>query len=120
MPGMNSGLSPGDPTLVAAFRLALLHQGEIVLLAIAFRWLVWATARTWRPATPAGTGPGNGAGTPEARVPPGTGTLAPGPGNSYDALAVAGSKLTVWRLAQGASWAKVQLITVPIECGSSG
>ena len=37
----------------------------------------------------------------------------------YDALAVAGSRLTVWRLAQGA-WAKVQLITVPIEYGSSG
>jgi hypothetical protein len=56
-------------------------------------------------------------------VPPGTGTLAPAgagsTGGSYDALAVAGSKLTVWRLAQGA-WAKVQLITVPIQYGSSG
>jgi hypothetical protein len=40
-------------------------------------------------------------------------------GGSYDALAVSGSKLTVWRLAQGA-WAKVQLITVPIVYGSSG
>ena len=38
---------------------------------------------------------------------------------AYDALAVSGSKLTVWRLAQGA-WAKVQLITVPIVYGSSG
>ena len=51
------------------------------------------------------------------------GTLAPGStatgGGSYDALAVSGSKLTVWRLAQGA-WAKVQLITVPIVYGSSG
>ncbi len=27
MPGMNSGLSPDDPTLVAAFRSALLHKG---------------------------------------------------------------------------------------------
>ena len=52
-------------------------------------------------------------------VPPGTGTLAPGTGGSYDALAAAGAKLTVWRLAQGA-WAKVQLITVPIQYGSSG
>jgi hypothetical protein len=55
-------------------------------------------------------------------VPPGTGTLAPGSnatgGGAYDALAVSGSKLTVWRLAQGA-WAKVQLITVPIVYGSS-
>jgi hypothetical protein len=51
-------------------------------------------------------------------APAGTATLAPGPGG-YDALAVSGSKLTVWRLAQGA-WAKVQLITVPIVYGSSG
>ena len=55
-------------------------------------------------------------------MPPGTGTLAPGStatgGGAYDALAVSGSKLTVWRLAQGA-WAKVQLITVPIVYGSS-
>jgi len=52
-------------------------------------------------------------------VPPGTATLAPGTGGTYDALAVSGSRLTVWRLAQGA-WAKVQLITVPIVYGSSG
>jgi hypothetical protein len=51
-------------------------------------------------------------------APTGTATLAPGPGGSYDALAVAGSKLTVWRLTQGA-WATVQLISVPIEYGSS-
>jgi hypothetical protein len=52
-------------------------------------------------------------------APAGTATLAPGPSGGYDALAVSGSKLTVWRLAQGA-WAKVQLITVPIVYGSSG
>ncbi|HEX2743223.1 MAG TPA: hypothetical protein VHO07_02170 [Streptosporangiaceae bacterium] len=52
-------------------------------------------------------------------VPPGTATLAPGPGGAYDALAVSGSKLTVWRLTKGA-WATVQLIKVPIEYGSSG
>ena len=48
MPGMNSGLNPADPTLVAAFRSALLHQGAIALLILAFLWLLWATARTWR------------------------------------------------------------------------
>jgi cytochrome oxidase Cu insertion factor (SCO1/SenC/PrrC family) len=48
VPGMNSGLSPADPTLVAAFRSALLHQGAIALLIVAFLWLLWATARTWR------------------------------------------------------------------------
>jgi hypothetical protein len=52
-------------------------------------------------------------------VPPGSSTPARGTGASYDALAVAGSKLTIWRLSRGA-WAKVQLISVPIEYGSSG
>ena len=56
-----------------------------------------------------------------ALAPPATATLAPPVpgGRSYDALAVSGSKLTVWRLASGA-WAKVQQITVPIAYGSSG
>jgi cytochrome oxidase Cu insertion factor (SCO1/SenC/PrrC family) len=52
VPGMNSGLNPADPTLVAAFRSALLHQGAIALIIIAFLWLLWATARTWRYTTP--------------------------------------------------------------------
>ena len=47
MPGMNSGLNPADPTLVAAFRSALLHQGAIAIIILAFLWLLWATARTW-------------------------------------------------------------------------
>jgi len=67
---------------------------------------------SWRalPPVPAGT---------QVLVPPDTATLAPDAGGSYDALAVAGAKLTVWRLAQGA-WAQAQLITVPIQYGSSG
>ena len=56
MPGMNSGLSPSDPTLVAAFRSALLHQGAVALIAIVFLWLIWATARTWRLTAPAAKG----------------------------------------------------------------
>jgi hypothetical protein len=49
----------------------------------------------------------------------GTATLAPESGSpAYDALAVAGSRLTVWRLAAGA-WAQVQVINVPITYGSS-
>jgi len=62
VPGMNSGLNPADPTLVAAFRSALLHQGTIALLIIAFLWLLWATARTWRLAAP-GTKTGETHGT---------------------------------------------------------
>jgi cytochrome oxidase Cu insertion factor (SCO1/SenC/PrrC family) len=53
---MNSGLSPSDPTLVAAFRSALLHQGAIALLILVFLWLLWAAARIWRPAASPGTG----------------------------------------------------------------
>ena len=53
-------------------------------------------------------------------VPTGTATLAPGTGSGgYDALAVAGSRLTVWRLNAGA-WTKSQVISVPIQYGSSG
>jgi hypothetical protein len=52
-------------------------------------------------------------------VPAGTEVLAPGTGGAWDALAVAGSRLTAWRFAQGA-WAKVQQITVPVQYGSSG
>jgi hypothetical protein len=101
---MNSGLSPGDPTLVAAFRSALMHQGAIALLMLALVWLLWAAGSARRALPP---------------VPAGTQVLAPGSGGSYDALAVAGSRLTVWRLAHGA-WAKVQQVTVPVQYGSSG
>jgi hypothetical protein len=53
-------------------------------------------------------------------VPTGTATLAPGSGaGTYEALAVSGSKLTVWRAA-GTAWAKAQVINVPIQYGSSG
>ena len=45
MPGMNSGLSPGDPTLVAAFRSALLHQGAIALLMLVLVGLLWGTVQ---------------------------------------------------------------------------
>ncbi len=62
MPGMNSGLNPADPTLVAAFRSALLHQGAIALLVIAFLWLVWASTRAWRLTAPGAKAAGNGSG----------------------------------------------------------
>ena len=61
------------------------------------------------PPVPAGT---------QVLVPAGTATLAPGSGG-YDALAVSGSRLTVWQLT-GAAWARAQVINVPIEYGSSG
>jgi cytochrome oxidase Cu insertion factor (SCO1/SenC/PrrC family) len=66
VPGMNSGLNPADPTLVAAFRSALLHQGGIALLVVLFLGLLWATARAWPPATAKG-GPEGRSGSPEPR-----------------------------------------------------
>ena len=71
MPGMNSGLNPGDPTLVAAFRSALLHQGAIALLMLVLVWLLWGTARAWRSAPAAGAAGVGGAtaGGPSAGEP---------------------------------------------------
>ncbi|HUD35365.1 MAG TPA: SCO family protein [Streptosporangiaceae bacterium] len=48
MPGMNSGLNTNDPTVVAAFRLALIHQGILILLLFGTLGLAWLTAREWR------------------------------------------------------------------------
>ncbi len=53
-------------------------------------------------------------------LPPGTATLAPGPGSAVDALAVHGGTLTVWQHVPGsATWAKIQVVNVPIPYGSS-
>ena len=49
-----------------------------------------------------------------------TSVLASGPGTALDALAVSGSTLTVWQLDRGSTvWAKAQIISVPIQLGSS-
>ena len=49
-----------------------------------------------------------------------TTVLASGPGRSIDALAVSGSRLTVWQLDRGATiWTKAQTMNVPIQYGSS-
>ena len=53
MPGMNSGLDPSDPTVVAAFQSALLHQGIAALVIFAVLSLAWVVARDRHPAAPA-------------------------------------------------------------------
>jgi cytochrome oxidase Cu insertion factor (SCO1/SenC/PrrC family) len=53
MPGMNTGLNVSDPTIVAAFKTALLHQGLIALLIFLVVGIAWLTLRAWLPA-PAG------------------------------------------------------------------
>jgi cytochrome oxidase Cu insertion factor (SCO1/SenC/PrrC family) len=45
MPGMNSGLNVDDPTVVAAFRSALLHQAIIALAIFAVLSVVWVSVR---------------------------------------------------------------------------
>lgn len=58
MPGMDTGLNAGDPTIVAAFRTALLHQGMIALLIFLVVGLVWLSLRAWLPpAAAAATAP---------------------------------------------------------------
>jgi cytochrome oxidase Cu insertion factor (SCO1/SenC/PrrC family) len=47
MPGMNSGLDPADPVIVAAFRSALLHQLAIVGIIFLLLLLAWGATRGW-------------------------------------------------------------------------
>ena len=54
MPGMNTGLNPNDPTIVAAFKAALLHQGLIALLIFLVVGLAWLGVRAWMPSGAAG------------------------------------------------------------------
>ena len=54
MSGMNSGINVNDPTVVAAFKTALLHQGIIALLIFALLGFAWITVRAWLPAAQAG------------------------------------------------------------------
>ena len=56
MPGMNSGLSSTNPTLVDAFRTALLHQGLIVIGLLIVLALVRVGVREWAPSVRAGQG----------------------------------------------------------------
>ena len=60
MSGMNSGINVNDPTVVAAFKTALLHQGIIALLIFALLGFAWITVRAWLPAAQAGTAAGPG------------------------------------------------------------
>ncbi len=54
-------------------------------------------------------------------LPPGTATLAPGPGGAIDALAVHRATLNIWQLPPGGTaWTQEQTISVPIQYGTSG
>jgi cytochrome oxidase Cu insertion factor (SCO1/SenC/PrrC family) len=49
MPGMNSGLSNTNQTIVAAFGRALLHQGLLIVLILAVLALAWVSVREFVP-----------------------------------------------------------------------
>jgi cytochrome oxidase Cu insertion factor (SCO1/SenC/PrrC family) len=50
MPGMKSGINVSDPTVVAAFKAALLHQGIIALLIFLLIGFAWLSLRAFLPA----------------------------------------------------------------------
>ena len=53
MSGMNSGINVNDPTVVAAFKTALLHQGILILAIFAVLAVAWVSAREWLRPPPA-------------------------------------------------------------------
>ena len=67
MPGMNSGLNSDNPTVVAAFRSALLHQGIIVLVIFGVLAVAWLAIREWSPGPRRGPARNRGPATPAAR-----------------------------------------------------
>jgi hypothetical protein len=89
----------------------------------------WVLLAGGRAATVAGPGALGAPGAPGATgaawrslpAPPhGTAVLAPGPGGALDALAVSGgSALTVFRLTPAGAWQQTQVISVPVQLGSS-
>jgi len=54
VPGMNSGVNVSDPTVVAAFRTVLLHQGLLALGIFFTVGLAWLSLRAWLPPAAAG------------------------------------------------------------------
>ena len=68
MPGMNSGVNVNDPTVIAAFKSALLHQGIIALLIFAVLGLAWLTVRAWLPEVAQAGRPAGPAGAPASAV----------------------------------------------------
>ncbi|HEY2508226.1 MAG TPA: SCO family protein [Streptosporangiaceae bacterium] len=67
MPGMNTGINDTNPTVVAAFKAALLHQGLLALAVLVVLALAWVSVREWLPSARAAAGSAGGQrATPEA------------------------------------------------------
>jgi hypothetical protein len=94
---LSSGAGPGAPSPGGTGAWVLLAGGRAATVA--------GPGAAWRslPAPPHGTA-----------------VLAPGPGGALDALAVSGgSSLTVFRLTPAGAWQQVQVVSVPVQLGSS-
>jgi hypothetical protein len=125
MPSGTAALMAAGSSLVAAWSgttgwtvSAPVAAGTVVASGFGPAGSVWVLLGGGRAEVIGGTG---GSWRALPAVPAGVQTLAPDTGGGYDALAVSGSRLTVWQLgaAATASWVKVQVINVPIEYGSS-
>jgi hypothetical protein len=57
MSGMGSTLQLNNPTVVAAFRSALIHQGIIALLIFFLLAMLWVSVRDWVPGSRTSFGP---------------------------------------------------------------
>jgi cytochrome oxidase Cu insertion factor (SCO1/SenC/PrrC family) len=57
MSGMGSTLQLTNPTVVAAFRSALIHQGIVALLIFFLLAMLWVSAREWVPGARTSSGP---------------------------------------------------------------
>lgn len=133
-----TGTASGDTALLQA------GTGAAASLLAAWtsdgtRWTVSSPLRAGTgKVTASGTGPGgaawvllpgghagivSGPGSPWRELPAtprGTAALAAGPGDSaVEALAVSGSKLTVSELTPAGTWSNTQVISMPIQHGSS-
>jgi hypothetical protein len=123
-PDGTAALMTAGSSLVAAWSGATgwkvsapLAAGPVVASGFGPGGSVWVLLGGGRAEAIGGTG---GAWRALPGVPAGTQALAADAGGGYDALAVSGARLTVWRLgAAGVAWAQVQVITVPIQYGSS-
>jgi cytochrome oxidase Cu insertion factor (SCO1/SenC/PrrC family) len=85
VPGMNSGLNPADPTIVNAFRSALLHQWLIAAAIFVLLLLVWGATRTWVTVQATGAeaaAPGDAGGTTASAHPQDASTTAPAPASA--------------------------------------
>jgi hypothetical protein len=105
--GAHWTLSPALPLRGAAMASASFGSaGSVGVIAGDHADVVTGAGRRWH-ALPA--------------LPTGTTTLVPAASGQADAMAVAGATLTVWQFLPGTSdWAKAQVISVPIQYGSSG